>query len=197
MKINSLKVYLLKVQPSLDCSALQFLLQFSPLEKRQRIMRQQIKQCIDNMTVGGALARYVLWREFGIPANARIAYGEFGKPYLPDYSEVYFNISHSGQFVACAVCSKPVGIDVQEIAPYLPNVAARVCSKAELVQIENSGDKAAEFTKIWTRKEAYLKMLGVGIGVGLQAMVIPTQLSVQTKRYQNIFISIVNGYLGL
>lgn len=196
MENNSLKVYLLKVQTPLDCPVLQFLLQFSPIEKQQRIMRQHIKQCADNMTAGGALARYVLWREFGVPVNARIACGEFGKPYLPDYPEVHFNISHSGQFVACAVCSKPVGIDVQEITPYCPNVAARVCSKAELTQIENSGDKAAEFTKIWTRKEAYLKMLGVGIGVGLQAMVIPTQLSVQTKRYQNAFISIVNGYLG-
>lgn len=169
----------------------QFLLRFSPPEKQQRILCQRIKQNADTMVIGGALARYMLWKEFCIPWDAHIAYGEFGKPYLSDYPDAHFNISHSGQYVACVVCNRPVGVDVQEITPYHPDVAAKVCSNVELTQIEASGNQAAEFIKIWTIKEAYLKMLGSGLGHGLQAAEIPPYINVQTKKYQDTFVSIV------
>lgn len=169
----------------------QFLLRFSPPEKQQRILCQRIKQNADTMVIGGALARYMLWKEFCIPWDAHIAYGEFGKPCLSDYPDVHFNISHSGRYVACVVCNKSVGVDVQEITSYRPDVATKVCSNVELTQIEASGNQAAEFTKIWTIKEAYLKMLGLGIGHGLQAPEIPLYMNVQTKKIQEAFVSIV------
>lgn len=145
----------------------QFLLRFSPPEKQQRILRQKIKQNADNMVIGGALARHMLWNEFHIPLGSCIAYGEFGKPYLSDYPEVHFNISHSGQYVACAVCNRPIGVDVQIITPYHPDVAMKVCSNLELAQINASSNHAEEFTKIWTKKEAYAKQLGFGISNNL------------------------------
>lgn len=185
-------VCLIQNHTPINQAVFQFLLQFSPLEKQQRILRQRIKQNADNMVVGGALARYMLWKEFHVPVDAKIGYGEFGKPYLLDYPRLQFNISHSGRYVACVVCDRPVGIDIQKITPYRPDVAAKVCRKVELIQIETSGNQATEFTKIWTIKEAYLKMLGVGLGHGLQAMEIPPYMNVQTKKYQDAFVSIVN-----
>ena len=154
---------LVKNEIPINQEAFQFLLQFSPPDKQQRILRQRVKQNADNMVIGGALARYMLWTELGIPFDAHISYGEFGKPYLSDYQEVHFNISHSGQFIACAVSNRLVGVDVQMITPYQPDIAAKVCDKAELIQIEASTDPAAEFTKIWTRKEAVAKVFGWGI----------------------------------
>ncbi|MCH5348880.1 MAG: 4'-phosphopantetheinyl transferase superfamily protein [Oscillospiraceae bacterium] len=179
----------------IDDITFRFLLQFSPPEKQQRILRQRVKQNADSMVSGGALARYMLWKEFCIPWDAHIAYGEFGKPYLSDYPDVHFNISHSGQYVVCAVCNRPVGVDVQEIAPYQPDVAAKVCSNVELSQIEASGNQAAEFTKAWTIKEAYLKMLGLGLGHELQAMEVPPYMNVQAKKYISAFVSIVKKEL--
>lgn len=148
----------------IDEQTFRFLLRFSPIEKQQRILRQRIKQNADNMVIGGALARHMLWKELRVPLGSRIAYGEFGKPYLSDYPEAHFNISHSGQYTACVVCNRPVGVDVQMIAEYSPKVANRVCSKAELAKIVASNNPAAEFTKLWTRKEAYTKLIGEGIG---------------------------------
>lgn len=152
----------------IDDKTFRFLLQFSPPEKRERILRQRIKQNANNMAVGGALVRHMLWEKFRIPVNASISYGKFGKPYLPDYPGTHFNISHSGTFVACAACDQPVGVDIQEITAYQPDVAARVCSLKERLQIEVSADPTTEFTKIWTMKEARVKAMGLGIWNHLQ-----------------------------
>lgn len=190
-------VCLIQNKAHINQTVFQFLLQFSPPEKQQRILRQRIKQNADSMVIGGALARYMLWKEFRIPVDAQISYGKFGKPYLPDYPRLHFNISHSGQFVGCAVCDKPVGIDVQQITPYRPDVAEKVCSNAELTQIKASSVPDEEFTKIWAEKEALLKMFGLGLGRGLSAIDVSPYLRVCTEKYQDIFISIVDKYQGL
>lgn len=183
-------VCLIQNQAPINQAVFQFLLHFSPPEKQQRILRQHIKQNADNMAVGGALVRYMLWNEFRVPVDAQISYGEFGKPYLLDYPRLYFNISHSGQFVACVVCSQPVGIDVQQITSYRPNLTERVCSNAELAQIKASTAPDEEFTKIWTKKEAFLKMCGRGLWCGLNTIDVSSYLRAWTGRYQDAFISV-------
>ena len=79
-----------------------------------------------------------------------------GKPFCKN-EHIEFSISHSGDFCVCAVNETPIGIDIQKIVPYNEKVARRVCSYEELEIIEKSRDKAREFTKIWTKKEAVLK----------------------------------------
>ena len=186
-------VCLLQNKVPLNEEIFRFLLQFSTLERRQRILRQRNKQNADSMVIGGALLRYMLWNEFRVPMDVKISIGEFGKPYLPDYSSVHFIISHSGKFVACAVYNKQIGIDIQKITPYRSDIAFRTCSNSELLQIKSSYDKSTEFTKIWTVKEAYLKMLGLGIVQGLKTIEYPPYLHVNTTKYQDIFVSIVEA----
>lgn len=166
-------VCLVKTETPIDDLTFHFLLQFAPPEKQERILRQRVKQSADNMLVGAALARYMIWTVFQIPlSRQRIAYGPYGKPYLRDYPNVHFNISHSGQYVVCAVADRPVGIDVQVIGVYRPDVAARVCCPEELARLGANDDPATEFTKLWTRKEAHLKMLGRGITGGMKKVPI-------------------------
>ena len=157
---------LVRVGQPLSRETAAFLAPLAPQEKLNRIARQRSQQHADNMLVGAALARWLLWREFRIPPGAEIAYTSDGKPYLKDEPGVWFNISHSGQYVACAVCDNPVGIDIQMIVPYRPDTARRVCSAAELKMLENSRVPDVDFIKLWTQKEAYLKMLGYGITRG-------------------------------
>lgn len=161
------EIYLVKVNSPIDENTFQYLLKFVHTEKRERILKQKIKQNADNMLIGEILAKIAVKKTFGIDiAKQKFAYSEYGKPYLLNYSNVHFNISHSGEYVACAVSDKPIGIDIQKIGEYNADVAKRVCNEKELVQIENSSDKASEFTKLWTQKEAVLKMHGTGIASG-------------------------------
>lgn len=174
-------VYLVNVDASLNANFFRFLLQFAPPEKQARILRQRVKQNADNMLVGAALARHMIWEIFQIPLSQQhIAYGPYGKPYLRDYPNAHFNISHSGQYVACAVADRPIGVDVQVIGVYRTDVAARVCSEEKLAGIETSDNSTFEFTKLWTRKEAYLKMLGCGITGGIRELPAGTETQIKT-----------------
>ena len=40
-----------------------------------------------------------------------LIYGKHGKPYLKNYSDVYFNISHSGKYVMCAAGDMEMGVE--------------------------------------------------------------------------------------
>ncbi len=184
-------VCLVKNKKPIDDATFRFLLQFAPLEKQERILRQWVKQDADNMLLGATLMRHIIWEVFQIPISQQyIAYGSHGKPYLRDYPNAHFNISHSGQYVACAVADRPVGIDVQIIGAYRPDVAARVCSGEELAGIEVSDAPASEFTKLWTRKEAHLKMLGCGITGGTRELSTGEETRIKTSLLPNAVLSV-------
>ncbi len=184
-------ICLVKNEKPFDDFTFRFLLQFAPPEKQERILCQRVKQNADNMLVGAALARHMIWEIFQIPLSQQhIAYGPYGKPYLRDYPNVHFNISHSGQYVACAVADRPIGIDVQIIGTYRPDVAARACSGEELERIGASDDPATEFTKLWTRKEAYLKMLGCGIAGGIRELPTGDETRIKTSLLPNAVLSV-------
>lgn len=66
------------------------------------------------------------------------------------------SLTHSGEYVGCAVSEKPVGIDIEKIRSVKTTVINRVCSKAEVQFIKDYTD----FFTLWTLKEAYIKASG-------------------------------------
>jgi 4'-phosphopantetheinyl transferase len=57
-----------------------------------------VKRCLS----AGALLRYYLIVNHNIPnRNIKIGYNEYGKPYLLDFPNFQFNISHSGNWAIC------------------------------------------------------------------------------------------------
>lgn len=183
-------ICIVRVPAPLDDKTVQTLMPFAPAEKQTRIRRQRNRQNADNMLVGAALARYLLWQELRIPYTAVIAYGSYGKPYLADYPKAHFNISHSGQYVGCSVCDRPVGIDIQEIVSYRSEIAANVCNLAEMAQLGTSVEPAAEFARIWTKKEAFVKLTGNGIARGLKDVSFPEYVHFRQFDYGMYMVAI-------
>lgn len=184
------EIYLAKVNSPIDENTFQCLLEFVQMEKQERILKQKIKQNADNMLIGEILAKTVIKKTFGIDiVKQKFAYTEYGKPYLSDFPNVHFNISHSGEYVACCVSDKPVGTDIQKIGEYNSDVAKRVCNEKELVQIENSLDRASEFTKLWAQKESVLKMYGTGIASGDLKNCLDNH-NVQSERIEDYWLSV-------
>lgn len=93
--------------------------------------------------------------------SVKLSYGEYGKPQIEGTN---FNLSHCRTGIACIVSESECGIDVQDIGS-ARNVIEDVdiFTSAEKQKLELSNDKCEEFTRIWTRKEAYCKYLGCGI----------------------------------
>lgn len=91
------------------------------------------------------------------------------KPSLICQKDLYFNISHSDDFVVVAVSDKEIGCDIQEIRAYNPKVAVRHYCENETRLIENSDDKDGAFIRLWALKESILKFTGKGISGGLSS----------------------------
>ena len=88
---------------------------------------------------------------------------EHGKPSVAG-SSVAFNLSHCKRAIACAVCENgDVGIDVECLGRYKPQLAEYCMSDEELRQIGEAEDSDEAFTLLWTKKEALLKLTGEGI----------------------------------
>lgn len=125
------------------------------------------------------LLRRVLSEKLGVPSEAlSFAVTHKGKPYLQN-GGYHFNISHSGDMVAVAVSKdSPVGIDIEQIKPVSAGIARRVFSEGDLCfvfgdavipdgKIEDR-DTLVRFFKVWTYKEAFVKMTGEGISDDLK-----------------------------
>ncbi len=188
--MTDIEIYLVKVSDPINENTFQYLLEYVQAEKQERILKQKIKQNADNMLIGEILAKMVIKKTFGIDISKQnFAYTEYGKPYLSNYPDVHFNISHSEKYVVCAVSDKPVGVDIQKIGAYNSRVVKKVFNEMESTQIENSSDKASEFTKLWTQKEAVLKMLGVGIAQEDIKNCLDSQ-NVESQRIDDYWLSV-------
>ncbi len=109
------------------------------------------------------LLREILRDEYGIEESLEFEYMEHGKPLLANHPEIHFSLSHCRTAVACAVDSKPIGIDVESRGRYKETVARYVLSDEEMARVLEAEDRDCEFLKLWTRKEAVLKLTGEGV----------------------------------
>lgn len=160
-------IYAAKINTPIEKKDFEFLLKFVRQDKAEYILRQKVKQKADEMLIGEILMMVCVQKTFNIPFHQqKITTDSYGKPYLINFPQIHFNISHSKGFVVCAVCDTPVGVDVQKITRYSPAIAKRICNDDELLRLINSSAQDSDFTKLWTRKESALKLYGTGIAQG-------------------------------
>ena len=88
-------------------------------------------------------------------------YNEHGAPYLA--VGPYFSISHCKQGIVVAVSETPIGIDIEAIRPLNEGLVQKAMNPQEQAQIAAAANPEQEFIRLWTRKEAYVKMQGTGI----------------------------------
>ena len=101
-----------------------------------------------------------------------------GKPefVFPEDTEklVYFNLSHSGNYVICAMADFEVGADIQRRTRVRESVLRQFFSAEEKKQMEMCGDdemlRERTFAGIWAVNEAQTKLTGRGIGQMLGSM---------------------------
>ena len=95
-----------------------------------------------------------------------IRYSKYDRPYLDDLE---FNISHSGQYVLCALSNNAkIGVDVEEVRPIDFNDFDRQFTKAEWDVIHSFADPLHGFYNMWTKKEAIVKADGKGLNIPLE-----------------------------
>jgi len=109
------------------------------------------------------------------PAGLRFVYGPHGKPALAAQSggaTLCFNVSHAGDLALVAVTERRrVGVDLEQARPDLAylEIAERFFSPREVAALRALPPPRQQegFLRCWTRKEAYIKALGVGLSLSL------------------------------
>lgn len=104
-----------------------------------------------------------LQQEYGITERPLFEYGEHGKPFIVGHPDIHFNISHCREAVLVVVSDRPVGADVECIREYKDSLVRYTMNDAEIARIEQSDHPEVAFIRLWTMKEAKLKLSGRGI----------------------------------
>lgn len=139
-------------------------------EERQRATRLRRPQDRRRFVTAHGWLRCVLASYLGChPSRVPLLRAPGGKPCLGSgCAWLRFNLSHAGEIALLAVArGHEVGVDVEALAPDLPveALAHRVLTAAERRLLDEGPRVRREhaFLALWTRKEAYLKGLGVGL----------------------------------
>jgi 4'-phosphopantetheinyl transferase len=147
-----------------------------PEHEQHRATAMRLDSRRRNFVLGRTLLRAVVARAAGVrPDDVVVEIEPSGRPVLAgSLSSFFVSIAHSGSYVVVGVAHRPVGVDVELLrhSVRFPRVAARVCSADELRTLEGMSEVAREraFLTVWSRKEAYGKALGRGLGFPMRSV---------------------------
>lgn len=114
--------------------------------------------------IGELLLKCILEKKYNIQyKDVVFKINKYGKPYIENYN-IYFNISHSQDYVICALSNKEIGIDIEKIRPVNVNVINCFATEKEKKYIfKNNNEIYKHLFEIYTLKEAYFKMQGTNL----------------------------------
>ncbi|WP_182917018.1 4'-phosphopantetheinyl transferase superfamily protein [Bacillus sp. PK3_68] len=136
-------------------------------EEKSYILRYRKKEDQINSLIGTLLARYLAERHQIIDQPIKRAAN--GKPYVANF-EGQISISHSEEFIACAVHPNGrIGIDIEKIRQIDFAVATEFLSPNEhrfFQTRESEEEKLSALYTYWTLKESFFKAEGTGLTGG-------------------------------
>ena len=148
-------------------------------ERRRKVLRFRPKQERMRCLGAGLLAAFAL-RSAGAE-DLRMSCGPQGKPELAAHPDIHFNVSHSGSLAVCAVSDAPVGVDVEHSRKILWGVVRRFFRPEEQEWLERSPDPDRDFTRLWTRKESFLKRSGEGLSRPMDSFCVLPDMSAENQ----------------
>ena len=195
MQPRFVKLYYLPLKS--DCAEEEFLrfLCALPSAVQARLKRLPHRKAVPALWAQ-ILLREVLFTEAGLSEDdLAFSYGEHGKPQL-SMPSVQFNYSHTDAGVALGFSEEPVGVDVEKIRAVKQDVEKKIFTQDELLYLEESPLLRTErFFELWTKKEAYLKMLGVGLSRPMQSFSVldePICSQITTLRRDHCYLSVAS-----
>jgi len=115
----------------------------------------------------------------------QIVYKKYDRPFLN--SHIDFNISHSGQYVVCALATDMhLGIDIEEIKEINFDDFKEVMTDKQWKDITNAEDSSKEFFKYWTIKESVIKADSRGMSIPLTEIHVNASMAYCESKLWNI-----------
>lgn len=164
------QLYVIKLGKEMTSRQKAMLLPLIPEEKRAQINKFYHWQDAQRTLLGYSMASYLLTSQFGLPKKIRYNFDYYGKPTIAE-KEIFFNISHAGEWIACGLSQKTIGVDVEKVTPIDLTLAEHFFAQREVTDLFNlpAELRTEYFFKLWTLKESYIKAEGKGISIPLNS----------------------------
>ena len=157
-------------------------------QRREQALKFKHEQGQRLCVLAYQLLKKGLQQEYGITENPIFEYNEHGKPSIVGHPEICFNLSHCKEAAVCVISDKPVGVDVESIREYKESLVRYTMNDEEIREIEPSENPAATFIRLWTMKEATMKLIGTGISNDMKTVIDTTKYKYTTvERQQYIY----------
>ncbi|MCL1934055.1 MAG: 4'-phosphopantetheinyl transferase superfamily protein [Candidatus Azobacteroides sp.] len=124
---------------------------------------------ISRIALKDGVRKFIQKREGGdliYPIEIAVRHDEQGKPYVFGHEKVKgieVSVAHKGNGAVAIISDKPVGIDLEKIEPRNKEFTEISFTPHELDLLKTKKDETEWITRFWVAKEAYVKMLGVGL----------------------------------
>lgn len=170
-----MKIFAIQLQHLDEIDAQQQIERLKPfVSSEKRAAAERFRFLIDarRTLLGEVLVRQTIHDMYDLPMDQIVFETEGnGKPVVRQLPSFHFNLSHSGDWVVCAVDDAPVGIDIEEIKPIDLAIAKRFFSADEYQDLlsQPAERKEAYFFHLWSMKEAFIKLTGKGLSYGLSS----------------------------
>jgi len=125
-----------------------------------------------------------------------ISYSLFGRPFFFG-SDIDFNISHSSEYVVCALSlTQKIGVDIEKILSINFADFDTSFSTEEWSGINSSGNPLRTFYHYWTAKEAVIKADGRGLSIEPKNVLIFKDLAtISNQRWYLMSIDVDKDYV--
>lgn len=185
-----MKIYMVNVE-DIDDKRIDKLCLLINSDKSYKIKKFTDKKDKIRSVIGEILIRTIIEEElcYGESKDIKFEKNKYGKPYIKEYPQFNFNISHSEDIVVGASDNQPIGIDIEKVKTInYEGIARGFFTESEFNYIikDSLYDKLERFYKIWTLKESYIKCCGQGLSLPLKSF------SIDIDDCDNIKMSINN-----
>ena len=170
-----IEIYAMKMYEKIDDANYQRLLLCVSEEKQSRIKRFVNREDALRTLLADILIRVIIHNKINVSNEAiNFVKNKYGKPFLKDISNFYFNLSYSGKWIVCAIDDKPIGVDIENIRHVDFDIAKQFFSEEECIDLftKKGLDRLRYFYDLWTLKESFIKALGEGISIPLNSFTI-------------------------
>lgn len=132
-------------------------------QRREQVMRYKHEQGRRLSVAAYLLFCEGLRQEYGITEPPVFGYQEGGKPFIEGHPDIHFNLSHCREAAICVIAPHPIGVDIESIRRFKEDLARYTMNDQEMEQIACDERPDIAFIRLWTMKEALLKLTGEGI----------------------------------
>lgn len=162
---DMIRIYCYKIERQLSENKFDALCQQLPSVIQLKILKYRRWQDRYTALFGRLLLRIALLEEgYSQTCLEHLKFDNYNRPFID--SRVDFNISHSGNYVLCAITKNGrIGIDIEQIRAITIDDFKIFFSNDEWCSIANATDPIGCFYHYWTIKESTMKADGRGLNI--------------------------------